>query len=100
MSDVPRWAWSLPSNLRKAELEALVSDAERLGHTGRPAPGARVADLRAWLSRCRTSFWEARSTDAAPSPASAPARPAARESLCEIPASEVNEWLRGLPAVL
>lgn len=93
MTEIPRWAMALPSNAKKAELAEMADQAAASGFRGRPLQGATKAVLTAWLIECKREFWAKR----APKRDPAPRRPAPASSLCEIPAAEVNAWLRTLP---
>ncbi|MBU2963345.1 hypothetical protein KO516_21465 [Citreicella sp. C3M06] len=86
-------AWRMAnvhSGMTRAELDAFVAQAKDQGYIDGKAIFGRKSDCVAALHRARQLA--ANAVHVAVS-----ATPKAAASLCEIPAAEVNAWLRSLP---
>lgn len=98
------WLTTPLDRLRKPKLIDLIKEAHADGHEIPEGLNANRKRIR-WLQECRQKHWDQaqtanRAVRAKPSPPAPPSRaPRPRTgSLCQIPASEVNAWLRTLPA--
>ncbi|MBV7394569.1 hypothetical protein [Mameliella sediminis] len=87
---LPKDYWLLEPTraARKAELQDMILQAQQCGHIPTSRLSTNVA-RRAWLQRARSAEWDRRQMSRSAVPV--------RRSLCEIPAREVNAWLRTLP---
>jgi len=73
----------------KAGLETLIEEAAQDGFDA--PPGIRNnAERRAFLTQARSQYWDRRQSAKS-------RKPSLAADLCQIPASECNEWLRTLP---
>ncbi|MBY6120246.1 hypothetical protein KUV64_14000 [Mameliella alba] len=82
------WLLAPTTAARKAELEDMILQAQACGNI--PTSGLSTnVERRAWLQQARSAEWDRRQMSRRAAPV--------RRSPCEIPAREVNAWLRTLP---
>jgi len=89
MSDDKRWILAT-YNLRnkRGELESIAKSIPHRFRPYNPIP-SRKADLVKFIQVSRAAYWDDPKAEKSPTPPKA--------DLCQITASECNEWLRYLP---